>query len=86
MNPATMRDYSPAGPGAMRCRLCGMVISTNALARAGHERGKRHVAAVTLGQARHALRDRRRELRAGDCTEADLAAAVEAERLQRIKP
>lgn len=49
--------YDPAGPRRIRCRLCGAVISSNALARSGHERGKRHQAAI---DQRHAYEQRRR--------------------------
>lgn len=38
--------YTRTGPYSMVCKVCGQKISTNALARAGHERGKRHQAAI----------------------------------------
>ena len=43
--PAYMTDYPPGkgyrqtGPGTMACCLCGKKLSTNALARSGHDKG-----------------------------------------------
>lgn len=38
--------YRKVGPREQVCLTCGQRISTNALARAGHERGKRHLQAL----------------------------------------
>jgi len=43
MNPRIWLHYTPAGPRRMTCRACGLTISTNALARAAHERGDKCV-------------------------------------------
>jgi hypothetical protein len=45
--------YRKLGPGLSLCLVCGARISTNALARAGHERGEAHksAAAGKLGGA-----------------------------------
>jgi hypothetical protein len=39
VTPRLLLHYAPNGPGRMTCRRCGLTISTNALARASHERG-----------------------------------------------
>ncbi len=62
----TRRPYSPTGPRRMRCLICGVVISTNALGRAAHERGqhhqdeleRRHRAEVARQERRLARRER----------------------------
>lgn len=38
MRPDVLKNYRPLGPGQMACRACGKRISTNALARAAHDR------------------------------------------------
>lgn len=38
--------FRRTGPGRQSCQLCGWSGSTNALARASHERGQRHQAAL----------------------------------------
>lgn len=38
--------YRRLGPSTCVCEVCGARISTNALAKAGHESGKQHLAAV----------------------------------------
>jgi hypothetical protein len=42
--------YNPAGPGGQRCCRCGKRISTNALARAAHDR--KHAGLPATGNAR----------------------------------
>lgn len=39
MKPST---YRKVGPRTLVCTICQVRLSTNALARAGHERGKLH--------------------------------------------
>lgn len=39
-------NYRRNGPRHQTCLVCGTTISTNALARASHERGKKHMAAI----------------------------------------
>lgn len=36
------RTFAPAGPRQLRCLLCGVRVSSNALARAAHERSAPH--------------------------------------------
>lgn len=44
--------WAPNGPGHCRCPICGTTVSTNALARAAHCRGKKHQAAIEERQQR----------------------------------
>ena len=39
---ALHKHFTPAGPGHIRCTLCGVRISSNAFARASHERSRKH--------------------------------------------
>jgi hypothetical protein len=45
-------NYRRVGPRTQVCLVCHTRISTNALARAGHERGKKHQAALEEQMAR----------------------------------
>lgn len=45
-------NYRRTGPRTQVCLVCHTAISTNALARAGHERGKKHQAALEEQMAR----------------------------------
>jgi len=38
MDPRRWLHWTPNGPGRMTCRHCGKNVSTNALARAAHEK------------------------------------------------
>lgn len=48
----TRKHYVRLGPKRMQCKHCGTVISTNALARAAHERGEFHANHRVLGWKR----------------------------------
>ncbi len=49
------RIFTPAGPRLLRCMVCGTRVSSNALARAAHERSDGHRRLVERRQERLGL-------------------------------